>query len=79
MYFVYIIQSESDQTFYTGMTENLERRLQEHNAGIMKYSSAHKPWKLLYSEECTTREEARNREKYWKSGSGREEREAMLS
>jgi len=67
-----------DGTFYTGMTDNLERRIEEHNAGIMKYTSGHGSWILVHSESCLSRTEARAREKYWKSGIGREERDAKL-
>ena len=78
MYSVYIIQSESDGSFYTGMTENLERRLKEHNRGKTKYTSGHLPWKLIYSEEHATRDEARAREKYWKSSQGRKWRNEAI-
>ena len=78
MYYVYILQSCTDGSFYTGMTDNLERRLHEHNLGTMKYTKSRCPWKLVYSEGMPERDKARKREKYWKSGIGRKERETLL-
>ncbi|MEQ8582187.1 MAG: GIY-YIG nuclease family protein [Marinoscillum sp.] len=72
MFYVYILKSIEHARHYTGMTSDLERRLSEHNSGKTKSTRAFKPWKLVYLEEYDTRAEARNREKYLKSGSGRE-------
>lgn len=63
MYFVYIIKSEVDNTFYKGYTENLTRRLEEHNLGKSQYTSTKVPWKLVYFEEFSTKKEALIREK----------------
>jgi putative endonuclease len=72
MYYVYVLYSEKFNRYYTGFTENIERRLTEHNTDKTKSTRSYKPWKLIFSEECKTRLEARNREKYYKSGVGRE-------
>ncbi|MGC4021118.1 MAG: GIY-YIG nuclease family protein [Cyclobacteriaceae bacterium] len=53
------------------MTQNISRRLDEHNAGKSKFTSGHLPWKIIYSEEFATSTEARVREKYLKSASGK--------
>ncbi|MEQ8323331.1 MAG: GIY-YIG nuclease family protein [Vicingaceae bacterium] len=50
----------------------MNRRLQEHNSGKTKSTKAFVPWKLFLIEEYETTEEARKREKYLKSGIGRE-------
>jgi putative endonuclease len=71
-YTVYVLKSRIDGRLYKGMTENLERRLFEHNSGNQKSTKAFKPWDLVYSKEFDTRDEARNYEKYLKSGVGRE-------
>ncbi len=63
MYFVYILQSEKDGSFYTGQTANLDDRLQRHNEGRSKYTSLKRPWKLVYLEEFNTRAEAVQRGK----------------
>ena len=54
------------------MTSDIQNRLKEHNTGKQKSTKAYRPWKLLYLEEFSSRVEARNREKYFKSGVGRE-------
>ena len=72
MYIVSVIQSQKDGRLYKGFTINLEKRLQEHNAGKTKSTKSYLPWILVYSEEVTNRIEAREREKYLKSGIGRD-------
>ena len=57
---------------YTGLTNNLERRVREHNNKLNKSTKAFVPWELILKENFKTRIEARNREKYLKSGIGRE-------
>ena len=54
------------------MTENLERRIEEHNSGKTKSTKGYRPWKLFFFEELPSRIEARKREKYLKSGVGKE-------
>lgn len=61
-----------DGRIYVGFTEDLERRIKEHNSGKTSSTKAWVPWELLYSEKVSTRIEARNREKYLKSGIGKE-------
>jgi putative endonuclease len=53
------------------MTEDIERRLGEHNAGETKSTRPYRPYELIYFEEVNTREEARKREKYFKTSAGR--------
>jgi putative endonuclease len=72
MYFVYVLQSEKDGRLYKGFTEDLKRRIKEHNNGKNKSTKGYIPWKLIYFEEVKSRLEAREREKFFKSGSGRE-------
>ena len=72
MYVVYVLQSETYKRMYVGMTNDLERRIKEHNNGKTKSTRYYKPWKVLFIESFSTRLEAREREKYLKSGIGRE-------
>ena len=72
MYFVYVLKSTIDNRLYKGMTNNIERRIYEHNLGKHRSTRPYRPWTLVYSEALETREEARKREKYLKSGIGRE-------
>jgi putative endonuclease len=72
MYFVYVFFLDSVKKKYTGPTKNLERRLFEHNNGLLgKFTKGKGPWRLIYSEEFQSREEAVRREKELKSGKGR--------
>ena len=66
MYFVYLLQSTADKTFYIGNTGNLGRRLIEHNTGKVYYTNRKTPWNLIYYEAYQTRETAREREKQLK-------------
>lgn len=78
IYFVYLLQSVKDGSFYVGFTTDLQRRLKEHNSGHSNYSSKHGPWKLIYFEEFKTLEEAVARERYLKTGAGRKFRKKLI-
>ena len=71
-YFVYVLKSKKDSSFYIGISKNPEDRLKEHIFGDSKYTKGHRPYELIYKEEVLNRHVARNREKYLKSGIGRE-------
>jgi putative endonuclease len=73
MYFVYVLYSEKVNCKYTGYTEDLTRRLNEHNQEILgKFTKGKGPWILIYQEEFATRKEALIREKELKTGKGRD-------
>ena len=72
MYNVYAIRSYSRNYIYIGLTNNLEDRLNRHNKGWEKTTRAYAPFKLIYSEDFNDRKSARQREKYLKSGIGKE-------
>ncbi len=78
MYYVYILLSQKDSGFYTGLTEDISRRLSEHNAGYVKPTKSRRPFVVVHVEAFETRIEARSREKYFKTGSGRELRDLIL-
>ncbi len=71
IYSVYILKSLAVQKSYVGMTNNLERRLKQHNAGRHSYTKRHLPWEIIYTEQYATLTAARTREKYLKSAAGR--------
>ncbi len=71
MYVVYVLQSLKDKRFYTGFTNNLERRIEEHNNGQVAATSYRKPFTLIYYECCLNEKDAISREKYLKSGMGK--------
>ena len=71
-YFVYILESEIDGRLYKGQTSDINKRMKEHNSGKTKSTKGYRPWKLVYFETFNTRDETVLREKYFKTGSGRE-------
>ena len=69
---VYALLSEKTNEIYVGMTIHLDQRVKEHNSGKSKFTKGRIPWKLVYSEICASRVDARKREIYLKSGVGKE-------
>ncbi len=63
MFFVYILQSERDQSYYKGFTEDLLLRLKRHNNGESTYTRNKIPWHFVYIESCRSKTEALKREK----------------
>ncbi len=62
MNYIYILQCK-DSTYYTGWTNNLEKRILQHNSGKgAKYTRARIPVELVYFEEYETKEQAMRRE-----------------
>jgi putative endonuclease len=72
MYKVYALKSLKRNYIYVGLTSDLPRRLAQHNNGHEKTTRSYAPFILIYHEAHNTRLEARNREKYLKSGVGKE-------
>lgn len=70
-YYVYVLFSEIDGQFYTGYTNNLIRRLDEHNNGKVISTKNRRPLNLIYWEGCLHQQDATRREKYLKSGNGK--------
>ena len=73
MFYVYAISSLRKNYIYVGMSADVQRRISEHNAGKEKTTRPYLPYRLLYVESCENRIMARKREKYWKSGTGKEQ------
>ena len=71
MFFVYILKSLSDKKLYTGFTNNLKNRLNKHNQGKIFSTKSRRPFKLIYYEAYLSEEDAKKREKYLKTGWGR--------
>ena len=59
---MYIIQSSNSGRYYIGHTDEISRRLTEHNSGMAKYTRREKPWKVVYVENYATRSAAMRRE-----------------
>ena len=72
MYTTYILYSKTIKQFYTGQTEDLERRIMEHNRGKTPFMKRGIPWELVYHKAYETRAEAMQDEKRIKKrGAGR--------
>lgn len=79
MYCVYIIQSVSNpEQIYVGCTEDLAKRLSNHNSGTTPHTKKYKPWKLVVYIAFDDKARAYEFEEYLKSGSGREFRKKRL-
>jgi len=62
-FYVYIIQSSTDSSYYKGFSENPSSRLSQHNNGESTYTAAKIPWELIYVEELPSKRDALIREK----------------
>jgi len=73
MFYVYVLRSQRTARRYVGSCENREERLRRHNAGESKATRHGTPWILVRSETFSSRSEALRRERYYKTGKGRDE------
>jgi putative endonuclease len=71
-YFVYVLSSLRRKYLYVGMSNDVTRRVDQHNRGYEKTTKPFRPFTLVYTESYKTREEARKREKFLKSGLGKQ-------
>jgi putative endonuclease len=71
MYYVYILLNETKMRTYVGVSNNIHKRLENHNAGRVRSSSPYKPYKIIHTESFATLREARQKEKFYKSTTGR--------
>ena len=71
MFYTYVLLSEKDKEFYVGFTNDLKRRLDEHQRGVVGSTAQRRPLKLVYYEACLNENDAIKREKYFKTGFGR--------
>ena len=69
MFFVYVLKSKKENTTYIGFSEDVNKRLEEHNTGKTKLTKGKIPYELIYAEECATKTEARKRELRLKNNS----------
>ena len=69
-HFVYILQSEDNDRYYVGRSQNPEHRLEHHNSTSTGFTSRYRPWTLVFKQAFSTKEEAVEAEqliKSWKS------------
>ena len=72
MFYVYVLLSEKDGKFYTGCTDDLKRRIDEHKAGRVESTAKRRPLTLVYYEACLHQDDAVHREKYLKTTFGKQ-------
>ncbi|MFN2424279.1 MAG: GIY-YIG nuclease family protein [Cryomorphaceae bacterium] len=79
-FYVYVLESSITGQYYKGQAVDVDARLQEHNSGKTKSTRSQAgSWKVVYTEEHSTREEALDRERYLKSAAGRRFLKKILS
>ena len=72
VYYVYAIKSQRKNYIYVGLTKDAKKRIRVHNKGWEKTTRSYAPFSLILQERFYSRSEARKREKYLKSGIGKE-------
>ncbi|HAR99505.1 MAG: GIY-YIG domain protein [Candidatus Moranbacteria bacterium GW2011_GWC2_37_73] len=72
MYYTYAIASINRKYIYVGISDDVDRRIRVHNNGYNKTTRSYCPFKTILIEEHADRNKARKREKYLKSGCGKE-------
>ena len=70
-FYAYVLRSLRDGQLYTGYSDNLKRRLAEHQAGRVIATQNRLPVELVYYEACRTQTDATRREKYLKTAWGK--------
>ena len=71
MFYIYCLESKTYNELYFGYTKDLKRRLKEYNQGLNFSTKRYIPWKLIYYEACLNENDAKRREKYLKTSTGR--------
>ena len=79
MFSVYVLSSNIKSYLYVGLTNNVERRVRAHQSGKERTTRPYRPFNLVHVEHFSSRQEARNREKYLKSGCGKEWIKTLLA
>ncbi|PIP24489.1 MAG: excinuclease ABC subunit C [Candidatus Nealsonbacteria bacterium CG23_combo_of_CG06-09_8_20_14_all_37_18] len=71
MWYVYILRSNKDKQLYVGLTNDLKKRINEHNMGKVSSTYLRRPFKIIYYEVHTNRYDAAKRERFLKTGWGK--------
>jgi putative endonuclease len=78
MYYVYVLLSLKDKKFYIGFTNDLKRRLKEHDSGKNISTKSRFPFELIYYEAHLSKADAMRRERYFKTTKGKSTLRQML-
>ncbi|MGE0642859.1 MAG: GIY-YIG nuclease family protein [Nitrospira sp.] len=79
IYYLYILLNEAGTRTYTGVSDDIEKRLKEHNEGKVTSSRPYRPYKVIYTQAFTTLRETRQEERYYKSATGRRRLKEIIS
>ena len=71
MYYVYVLRSKKNDSWYIGYTSDLRKRFKEHNTNKVPATKSRGPFVIIYYEACLNKYDAEAREKYLKTGMGR--------
>ena len=71
MFYVYVLHSEKDGKLYTGFSHDLKNRIKYHEQGKVASTKDRRPVKLIYYEAYLMEKDAKGREVFLKSGSGK--------
>lgn len=78
MQYVYILKSQKDKQMYVGCTNNLKKRLSEHNNGKVAATASRKPFEIIFYEAFQDKSDAFAREQWLKTGWGKNHLKKML-
>ena len=78
MYYIYILLNETEDRTYTGVAKDIHKRLAEHNAGKVRSSSPYRPYRIIHTEPFQTLKEARQKERFYKTTTGRRRLKEMF-
>jgi putative endonuclease len=78
MYYVYILKSQLDGKLYIGYTANLRDRIQRHQSGEVLSTKPRRPFELIFYEAYKSKEDAKRRERYFKTSKGKSALHMML-
>ncbi len=73
MYVIYVLKSKKDNNLYIGCTSNMEERIKYHNDGKVFSNKNRRPFILIFREEYLDKYQAFNKEKYYKTATGKRE------
>lgn len=79
MYGIYILRSKRDKSVYVGYSQDIKRRVEEHQKGRVHSTKNKRPWELIYCELYRNQKDAMQREQYFKTGWGRNYMKKILS
>jgi len=79
MFYVYILKSLKDSKLYIGYSNDIDRRLKEHNAGLVDATKRRVPFLLIYYEAFLNQQDATSQEKFYKTGWGRTHLKKILN